>query len=269
MICPNCGSPAGKNYCPQCGQATHLHDETVAGMVAHFIGHYFHYESKFWQTIKTLWLNPGALTVAYRNKQRARYVPPMSLYIFVVVSYFVISSLVSHVYEYFHIGETGPGPTEQVAVREHKSNGPLVRTFGKRLDERIDYMEHHEEEFTNKVLKILPKVFFFMVPVFAAILALFFIGRKDLFFIDHVIFSFHLHTMLFFVLLLADLSITDNMTTIVLILGLAALAVYCIRAMMVAYHISWFRATVNTVITLSLNFLSFCILFFFAVLYFM
>ena len=81
--CPNCGHIADLNYCPQCGQATHLHKDTFWGMVVHFVGHYFHYDSKFWQTLKDLVKHPGKLTVAYWEKKRARYLPPISLYIFV------------------------------------------------------------------------------------------------------------------------------------------------------------------------------------------
>ena len=91
MICPNCGSVASDNYCAHCGQENHLHKETFWGLVAHFIGHYFHYDSKFWQTMKALWFSPGKLTLAYMNKKRMRYIPPVSLYIFISAVYFLLA----------------------------------------------------------------------------------------------------------------------------------------------------------------------------------
>src|ERR1700743_3096572 len=57
----------------------------------HFLGHYFHYDSKFLQTMKALWFSPGKLTIAYWNKQRMRYISPVSLYIFISAVYFLIS----------------------------------------------------------------------------------------------------------------------------------------------------------------------------------
>jgi hypothetical protein len=100
IICPNCSSEASGNFCSQCGQETHLHKETFAGLVAHFFAHYFHYDSKFWMTLKALWFSPGKLTIAYWNKQRMRYIPPISLYIFVSAVFFLVS---------FSVGERKEG----------------------------------------------------------------------------------------------------------------------------------------------------------------
>lgn len=90
IICPNCGQPASGNYCQECGQPTHLHKDSFMGLVMHFISHYFHFDSKFWVTLKTLVFKPGKLAVAYRNKQRMRYIQPISLYIFVSVAFFLL-----------------------------------------------------------------------------------------------------------------------------------------------------------------------------------
>lgn len=45
--CPNCGYSASGNYCANCGQQTQLHKDTFWGLIGHFAGHYFHYDSKF------------------------------------------------------------------------------------------------------------------------------------------------------------------------------------------------------------------------------
>lgn len=92
IICPNCNSLATGNFCAQCGQPTHLHKETFWHMVWHFAGHYFHFESKFWGTLKTLILKPGELTLAWKQKQRMRYVEPINLYMFVSVVFFIVVS---------------------------------------------------------------------------------------------------------------------------------------------------------------------------------
>jgi hypothetical protein len=90
--CPNCGYPAVDNYCAQCGQENHLHKDTFGALIMHFAGHYLHYDSKFWQTLNTLWFKPGLLTTAYWEEKRMRYIPPMSLYIFVSFIYFFTSN---------------------------------------------------------------------------------------------------------------------------------------------------------------------------------
>jgi len=61
IICPNCGTHASGNYCYECGQSNHLHRDTFGGLILHFFEHYFHYDNKFWQTIRTLLFKPGEL----------------------------------------------------------------------------------------------------------------------------------------------------------------------------------------------------------------
>lgn len=90
--CPNCGHMSTDNYCSRCGQATHLHNDSFVGLISHFISHYFHFESKFWSTLKTLVIRPGALDIAYFNKQRTRYTQPISLYIFVSIVFFIVAA---------------------------------------------------------------------------------------------------------------------------------------------------------------------------------
>lgn len=91
-VCPNCNSPVHGNYCTECGQQAHLHEDSFIGLVSHFISHYFHFESKFWISLKNLIIHPGRLALAYHNKQRMRYVQPISLYILVSAVFFILFS---------------------------------------------------------------------------------------------------------------------------------------------------------------------------------
>jgi len=118
-ICPNCGSVASGNYCPQCGQETHLHKDTFLGMIAHFVEHYFHYDSKFWKTLKTLLFYPGKLTLEYRAKRRQRYISPISLYIFVTVIFFLISSIVGREHSSYDENVKVTTPQQQDSIVNH------------------------------------------------------------------------------------------------------------------------------------------------------
>lgn len=91
-LCPNCNSETNDNYCAHCGQPTHLHDDTFWNLISHFAGHYFHFDSKLWRSIRTLVTKPGALTLAWKNKQRMRFVDPIGLYIFVSIVFFILVS---------------------------------------------------------------------------------------------------------------------------------------------------------------------------------
>lgn len=87
--CLNCDLPLIGKYCANCGQKAFLHKERFWHMAMHFTGDYFHYDSKFWTTLKTLFTKPGLVTLEFINGKRAKYLNPVQLYIFVTTIFFL------------------------------------------------------------------------------------------------------------------------------------------------------------------------------------
>ncbi len=87
--CLNCGYPLIGKYCGNCGQKAFLHKDSFRHMVMHFAADYFHYDNKFWTTIKTLFTKPGLVTLEYIQGKRAKFLNPIQLYIFVTTIYFL------------------------------------------------------------------------------------------------------------------------------------------------------------------------------------
>lgn len=87
--CLNCGYPLIGNYCGQCGQKAHLHKDNFLHMVLHFVGDYFHYDNKFWLTLKTMFVSPGKITAEFIAGRRVKYLNPIQLYIFVTALSFL------------------------------------------------------------------------------------------------------------------------------------------------------------------------------------
>jgi hypothetical protein len=87
--CRNCGATVSGAYCSNCGQPTHLHRSLVS--LGHDILHgVFHFEGKVWHTIPELLFRPGRLTRRYIDGERARFVSPMALYLFIVFLMFAV-----------------------------------------------------------------------------------------------------------------------------------------------------------------------------------
>lgn len=87
--CRNCGATVSGSYCANCGQSTHLHRSLVS--LGHDILHgVFHFEGKVWHTIPELLLRPGRLTRRYIDGERARFISPMALYLFIVFLMFAV-----------------------------------------------------------------------------------------------------------------------------------------------------------------------------------
>lgn len=88
--CLNCGSHVEEHYCPHCGQENIEVKEDALHMVAHAVADYFHFEHKFFATLKPLLLKPGQLTAAYVAGKRVKFIHPIRLYIFVSIVFFLV-----------------------------------------------------------------------------------------------------------------------------------------------------------------------------------
>lgn len=88
--CLNCGHLVEKHFCPQCGQENIEVKEDALHMVAHAVADYFHFEHKFFSTLKPLLLKPGKLTQAYVSGKRVSFIHPIRLYIFVSIVFFLV-----------------------------------------------------------------------------------------------------------------------------------------------------------------------------------
>ncbi|KQC00766.1 DUF3667 domain-containing protein [Pedobacter sp. Hv1] len=90
--CLNCGSHVEEHYCSSCGQPNLELKENFWQFISHSIAHYFHFDNKFFQTLVPLLTKPGKVTLDYLAGKRARYINPVSMYIFVSIVYFLVVS---------------------------------------------------------------------------------------------------------------------------------------------------------------------------------
>ncbi len=95
--CLNCGSHVESHYCSSCGQPNLELKESFWGFISHSIAHYFHFDNKFFQTLVPLLTKPGQVTLDYLAGKRARYINPVSMYIFVSIVYFLVAYSPKHV----------------------------------------------------------------------------------------------------------------------------------------------------------------------------
>jgi len=254
IICPNCGFNAVNNYCSECGQKTHLHKETFWGLVAHFIGDYFHYDSKFWQTLKALWFSPGKLTLAYWNKQRMRYIPPVSLYIFISAVYFLLSFSMSGDKINTRVNSVGGVKlaTSNEAEYAIPDDSAAHSKFDKYVIKQFRKINTHHGNFNEflaeKVTHNFPKFFFFMIPVMAVILKLLFMKRKNFFFVDHAIFALHYHSFWFSLFTLNAFNFPDAVKISMYIILFVLAVYYMMRALRNVYNIGWPRTVLSTIV---------------------
>ena len=93
-LCPNCGADVGGRFCATCGQAAHVH-RSLIHVVEEFLHGITHFDGKAWQTLPMLAFRPGTLTRQYIMGRRARYIPPVSLFLLVVFTMVLVFSRVA------------------------------------------------------------------------------------------------------------------------------------------------------------------------------
>jgi hypothetical protein len=91
--CSNCDAELGGPYCAQCGQ--HAHDSARSlGVLFHDTWHVVtHIDSRLWRTLALLLTSPAALTSEYFRDHRARYLPPIRLYLVLSLAFFALAGL--------------------------------------------------------------------------------------------------------------------------------------------------------------------------------
>ncbi|WP_420317252.1 DUF3667 domain-containing protein [Ekhidna sp.] len=162
-ICKNCETKLENTFkfCPNCGQE---HKDKVVHFkqfILDFLGDYFTFDSLIIRSVRPLLFSPGFLTKEFIAGRRVRYIPPLRMFIFISIIFFLFL-----------------GPVDQSAGLE----------------------KSEEAEFLDSFFSIwFPRLFFLLLPLFA--LFLFILFRKPgRFYLTHFIFSIHFHAFAFVLL---------------------------------------------------------------------
>jgi len=230
-LCDNCGASVPGKYCGNCGQRL---DPPV-----HSLGHFLtvafedvtHADTRLWRTLRALLFRPGFLTHEFLAGRRARYLPPVRLYLVLSVVFFLCSSLSHSQAELIQVSTSDddltkparivplkqgsslavspaqPGESkEQQAERECGMtyyNGPWAATLKPAMERaclkiRADNARSLVAAFQHN----LPRTMFLFLPLLAAIMMLSY-WRPRHYYVEHLLLLLHNHACVFVVLPLA------------------------------------------------------------------
>jgi hypothetical protein len=118
-------------------------------------------------------------------------------------------------------GSTGVGTTDSTSEIHFTENvDKLGGAFSRFLHNKAERMENLGEQgeklLLQSIVANIPKVLFLLLPVFALILNLLYV-RHSRYFVEHFVFSLHVHTFIFVLLILALLMPFDFMPWIVVL----------------------------------------------------
>jgi hypothetical protein len=211
--CGNCGSTLMGPYCHTCGQHGHESARSVSALL-HDAWHIAtHVDDRFWQTLYTLLLRPGVLTKEYFAERRARYLPPVRLYLVLSVLFFAFAAVSPHkVGAGFEGVKVSPPPssTDQgLTTLLEGLDCDKVHSGGKWLEKLIQEscrrnIHTHGEGIVAVFVANIPKMMFVFVPLMAlAMLILYWWPRR--YYVEHLVFFLHNHAAVFLILLIETL----------------------------------------------------------------
>jgi hypothetical protein len=116
----------------------------------------------------------------------------------------------------------------------------------------------HDEEIVNHFLSRLSWTFFLLVPFFAFALKLVYIRRKQ-FYVEHLVFTFHFHTLLFTII--SSVLLLRNLVPIqVLSVLLAYIPIYLFISMKYYYKQGFFKTLLKYILLTTIYFFLFIVM---------
>ncbi|WP_165871346.1 DUF3667 domain-containing protein [Flaviaesturariibacter flavus] len=88
--CLNCGTDVAGRYCQNCGQENIVNKQSAWALITHFVYDIFHFDGKFFETLKYLFFRPGRVPLAYVSGKRQSYLDPIRMYLFTSAVFFLI-----------------------------------------------------------------------------------------------------------------------------------------------------------------------------------
>lgn len=246
--CLNCGAALHGSFCSACGQRAVPKDPSVSELAGDAWQELSGYDGRIAATVRGL-LRPGYLTREYLAGRRARYVSPVRLYLIASVIYFLAASVSPPTLSRnagkvappggIHVGVSGPASRAEMSDEDRAQllasadkAPPVVRAL-------LRAVATDPIAFRARVLTIMPRVFFALLPGFAAIVALFYRRRR---FPTSLVFAAHLHAFAYTAFTLSEsakLTGWIGLEVAMDVVVMAAFAAYTLMSFRAVFGGSW------------------------------
>ncbi|MDQ8188333.1 DUF3667 domain-containing protein [Pelagicoccus sp. SDUM812002] len=199
--CLNCGTDIHSEYCPSCGQRDLDFKRDWRGLIGEYTSSFLNIDGKIPRGIIQLLFRPGSMTIAFLAGKRASQMPPLRLYLFASLLFFLWFSSQQDA----DLVAPPTASSEVAPIAEQQiSNGSNGVVLASKMQEKFE----SPEAFLSAFNTWLPRVFLLGVPTLALATRLVF-RKRGFVYLEHIIISMHLQTFLllwvFLVGVLSDL----------------------------------------------------------------
>ncbi|MBB1061310.1 DUF3667 domain-containing protein [Marilutibacter spongiae] len=136
--CENCDAVLHGHYCHDCGQSTHSPVRHVGHAIEEVFESFWHLDGRVFRTLRDLMV-PGRAALEYLAGHRARYIPPLRMFVILSVLTFFIGRIMIHIEDEPVVVDAGK---ESVALAKLDT----VEAVEKRRDEMLAEIRKAREE---------------------------------------------------------------------------------------------------------------------------
>ncbi len=202
--CRNCGEVLLGQHCAHCGPRADVAVLSLYALTRDLAGDLFSWDARIWRTLRPLAFRPGFLTLEYLQGRRARYTPPLRLYLVLSLLFFLVISLGAAPDSFVSLDadiedgsaaaefETGVEICEPDALRIEGSLG----AWEERLRDMCRSIMTDTGEFVEAMRANVPGMMFATLPLLAALMLLLQMNSGR-FYVEHLLFFVHVHAFFF------------------------------------------------------------------------
>ena len=151
--CLNCGTSLEGPFCHYCGQPDRNFLRFFPALLREFLSEALELDSRFARTMKPLLFKPGRLTRDYLDGRRFRYTPPLRLYLFSSIIFFLLAAFLSTdaIEDKVSFGGQNSGiritaDTEEDLARVEEALGALPPELREQIDTDLSEARVREQE---------------------------------------------------------------------------------------------------------------------------
>jgi Protein of unknown function (DUF3667) len=197
-VCLDCGAVLNGKFCSVCGQKDEPLKRGLRELALEFFQHPL-IDTKLWRSLRPLLLRPGVLTVEYLAGRRTRYVRPLKLYLTVSVVFFALLALRVSPDTWVKFDVQPDKVVGQDASQPTNSPHLPIHWLDERWQRNMAALEGPDAKATqtavaSRMAGNIPKMIFLLLPLSAVLFKLFWWRR---YFVEHLVFTLHLHSYVF------------------------------------------------------------------------
>ena len=243
--CLNCGENVIDRFCHKCGQENVEVKESFGHLIMHFIEDLTHFDGKLWKTLKLLLFKPAKLTQLYMDGERAKYIHPIRMYLFIsaIFFFFIFSGKAPERPDIKKMPPKAVSPklksnekegSLHIVLNEDTAQYKTIAAYDSAqqkltVNKKDNWLESSiikksialNAKYENDKFKIFQalieqfqhyfsRMLYISLPLFALFLWALYRRNKNHYFVDHLIFSIHIYCAFFIILFALKLI---NLTT--------------------------------------------------------